>query len=51
MEYNQRSIELDCGVCDIANQVTGLVNQVAGKALGPTNKHVRSEVGSWKQVS
>jgi len=38
-------------VCDLGNRVAGLVNQVAGKALGQTNKVVRSEVGSWKRYS
>jgi len=45
------SREFDSGVCDVGNRVDGLVHQVAGKALGPANKHVRSEVGSWKHVS
>ena len=40
------SREFDSGVCDVGNRVDGLVHQVAGKALGPANKHVRSEVGS-----
>jgi len=43
----------ECDRCefDLGNRVAGLVNQVAGKALRQTNKVVRSEVGSWKQVS
>jgi len=42
------SREFDCGVCDLGNRVAGLVNQVAGKALGQTYKVVRSLVRSWK---
>ena len=43
--------ECDRGEFDLGNRVAGLVNSVAGKALGQTNKVVRSEVGSWKHVS
>ena len=42
------SREFDCCECDLGNRVAGLLNQVAGKVLGQTNKVVRSEVGSWK---